>query len=113
MKIQDVKKECAAIVGLSIEFSNSEISSISNLLPVIENSIQAGIKNARDFVDENGEQYRKEEKIYASVDLKTLKRVNWLLARMTMREDSGLFNDADKDFEECVNYINNATLPNP
>ena len=32
MKVQDVKKECLATVGLSIEFSNSEVNSIDRLL---------------------------------------------------------------------------------
>ena len=42
MKIQDVKKECTAIVGLSIEFSNSEVDSIISLVRDLNITIQKG-----------------------------------------------------------------------
>lgn len=107
MKVQDVKKDCTAIVGLSIEFSNSEIGSLSNLRRVVENAIEEGIDNAHKVVETTGTKYKETEKVSVAIDLKTLKRIQWLLVQITRRDDSDLFNAADESFKEYVNYINN------
>ena len=43
MKIQDVKRECTAIVGVSAEFSNSEIRSIDNLACKVGEAINKAV----------------------------------------------------------------------
>ena len=106
MKVQDVRKECLATVGLSIEFSNSEISSLSSLLATVSNAIKNGIKQATTIARAAGELYGDDEEIAVAIDLKTLKRVEWLLIQFTRRDMSGLFCNADEDYRLALCHIN-------
>ena len=95
MKIQDVKKECLAITGLSVEFSNSEVSSLSSLLWDVTLAVDMSIENAH------------QTGVPATIDLKSLKRVQWLLFQLTRHDTSGLFDNADSDYRADCTYINN------
>lgn len=107
MKVQDVKKECLATVGLSIEFSNTEISSLSHLLTTVDNAVEHGVEAAKSTATENGKPYGDNEKIECPIDLKSLNRIQWLLTQMTRNETSGLFEQADTDYRASLSYINN------
>ena len=107
MKIQDVKKECVAVTGLSVEFSNSEISSLSHLLTTVDNAVEHGIEAAKSTATENGKPYGDNEKIECPIDLKSLKRIQWLLTQLTRSETSGLFEQADADYRTDLLHINN------
>ena len=107
MKVQDVKKECLAVVGLSIEFSNSEIGSLSGLLRTVSDAIEKGAKQAHEIAKAAGKMYDEKEEIPVSIDLKSLKRMEWLLTQLTRNENSGLFESADADYRTEVGYINN------
>lgn len=107
MKIQDVKKECFAIVGLSIEFSNSEISSLSSLLSKVSDAIEKGIETHKQKAEATKELCDEKKDIPVVIDLKSLKRVEWLLTQLTKDDNSGLFNVADADYLSDVGFINN------
>jgi hypothetical protein len=107
MKVQDVKKECTAIVGLSIEFSNSEISSLSNLLSKVSDAIEKGIETHKQQAEATKKMCDEKKDIPVVLDLKSLKRVEWLLIQMTKDDTSGLFNIADADYRADVSNINN------
>lgn len=106
MKIQDVKKECLATVGLSVEFSNTEVNSLSHLLTIVDNAVDHGVEAAKSTATENERQYSDNEKIDVSIDLKSLKRIQWLLTQLTRNEMSGLFEEADADYRTDLSYIN-------
>ena len=106
MKVQDVKKECLATIGLSIEFVNSEISSLSRLLTVVQDAVDKGIKQAHTIAENAQTKYGDNEKIEVSIDLKSLKRIEWLLTQLTRKETSGLFEPADADYRVDLDYIN-------
>lgn len=107
MKVQDVKKECLAVVGLSIEFSNSEISSLSHLLAKVSDAIDKGVKTCHAQAEATKKQYDEKENIPVCIDLKSLMRMEWLLTQLTRNENSGLFESADSDYRAEVNCINN------
>lgn len=107
MKVQDVKKECLATVGLSIEFSNSEVSSLSHLLATVSDAVEKGVEQAHELAKAAKLQYGDNEKIPASIDLKSLKRIEWLLINLTRRDKSGLFDVADSDYHSDLGFINN------
>jgi len=107
MKVQDVKKECLATIGLSVEFSNTEVSSLSHLLTTVDNAVEHGVEAAKSAATENGKPYGDNEKIECPIDLKSLKRIQWLLALLTRDETSGLFEQADADYRVDLSYINN------
>lgn len=107
MKVQDVRKECLATVGLSIEFSNSEVSSLSHLLTVVSDATEKGIQQAKDIAEHTKKPYNDNEKIPCAIDLKSLKRVEWLLIQLTRRDMSGLFEQSDADYRADLSYINN------
>jgi hypothetical protein len=107
MKVQDVRKECLATIGLSVEFSNSEISSLSHLLTTVDNAVEHGIEAAKSTAKENGKPYGDNEKIECPIDLKSLKRIQWLLTQLTRSEMSGLFEQADADYRTDLLHINN------
>lgn len=106
MKVQDVKKECLATVGLTVEFSNSEISSLSSLLRDVTDVVNKAIEEAHTTAVATSEQYDEHDKINATIDLKSLKRVEWLLIQLTRRDMSGLFEQADADYRAELSYIN-------
>ncbi len=107
MKVQDVKKECSAIVGLSVEFSNSEIGTINSLLWTVTKSIEDGIARAHQFAATQQEQYKDNDDVPVTIDLKSLKRIEWLLIQMTRNNNSGLFEQADADYCTDLMHINN------
>lgn len=107
MKVQDVKKECLATVGLSVEFSNSEISSLSNLLWKVSNAIDDAVNRAHQFAATQQVTYKDNEDVPANIDLKSLSRIEWLLVQLTRRDMSGLFEQADSDYRAELNNINN------
>lgn len=107
MKVQDVKKECLATVGLSVEFSNSEVSSLSNLLRTVTDAVNEVVEDCHNFACSAEKQYDEHDKITAKIDLKSLKRVEWLLIQLTRRDMSGLFEMADADYRTDLSYINN------
>lgn len=107
MKIQEVKKECVAIVGLSVEFSNSEISSLSSLLSKVSDAIEKGIETNKLRAETTKELYDEKKDIPVVIDLKSLKRIEWLLTQLTKDDNSGLFNVADADYRSDVGFINN------
>lgn len=109
MKVQDVKKECTAIVGLSIEFSNSEIGSIDRLLWTVDNCVEKAINTAVINVKETGEQYNTNDDVPAAIDLRSLKKIQWLLYQMTRVNRSDLFNEASRDYFVEVDAINQGT----
>lgn len=106
MKVQDVKKECLATVGLSVEFSNTEVNSLSHLLTTVDNAVEHGVEAAKSTAKENRKQYNDNEKIEVPIDLKSLKRIQWLLTQLTRNEISGLFEQADSDYRTDLSYIN-------
>lgn len=109
MKIQDVKKECLATIGLSVEFSNSEISSLNRLLTTVSDAVEKTVEETHTFVEssEGRVVYKENDKIYCKIDLKSLKRVEWLLVQLTRKDTSGLFEQADADYRGDLSYINN------
>ena len=109
MKVQDVKKECTAIVGLSIEFSNSEIGSIDRLLWTVDNCVEKAINTAIVNVKETGKQYGPEDNVPVEIDLCSLKKIQWLLYQMTRTSRSDLFSEASKDYSIEVDAINRGT----
>lgn len=107
MKVQDVKRECVAAIGLSVELSNSEIGSIDRLLWTVDNAIEAGINQAIKIAKAADKQYDFEDEIPVSIDLRSLKKVQWLLVQLTRTNRSDLFNEANREFEAEVSSINN------
>lgn len=107
MKVQDVKKDCTAIVGLSIEFSNSEVSSLSNLLSKVSDAIEKGIETHNQKVKATKELCDEKKDVPVVLDLKSLKRIEWLLTQMTKNDNSGLFNIADAEYITDLGFINN------
>lgn len=107
MKVQDVRKECLATVGLSVEFSNTEVNSLSHLLTTIDNAVEHGVEAAKSTAKENSKQYGDNEKIECPIDLKSLKRIQWLLTQLTRNEASDLFKEADADYRTDLLHINN------
>lgn len=107
MKVQDVKKECLATTGLSVEFSNSEIGSLSKLLWVVNNAVEEGIEYAHQMAVTQQQQFKDDDKVPARIDLKSLKRIQWLLTQLTRNETSGLFEQTDADYRADLSYINN------
>lgn len=112
MKVQDVKKECLANVGLSIEFSNSEIDSLIRIALKLDDKIEEQCKEAHAFIksSETGVKYKASDELSVRVDLKTLTRISWLLDKITNgrgRNPSDLFNEADAGYFTTLESINN------
>lgn len=107
MKVQDVKKECLATTGLSVEFSNSEVGSLSNLLWNVSRAVEDSVERAHQMAVTQQQQFEEDGPIPAFIDLKSLKRVEWLLIQLTRRDMSGLFDYADSDYRTDCNHINN------
>jgi len=108
MKVQDVKKECLATTGLSVELSNSEIGSIDKLLWTVDNAVETGVNQIIETAKAAGKQYDFEDEIPVSIDLRSLKKVQWLLSQLTRTNHSDLFNEANREFEVEVSVINDA-----
>lgn len=116
MKVQDVKKECSAIVGLSLEFSNSEVACIDHLLWDIDKVINNAI-NQQTMMMKNCEQgchlLDFKDDVPVTIDLRNLKKIQWLLTMMTRRNMSDLFNEANRQYEMEISCINNAVSSEP
>lgn len=112
MKVENVKKECSAIVGLSIEFSNSEIASLSRLLwevdAVVEKAVDQQIKMMKTFKQGQHNLLDAGDNVPAAIDLKTLKKIQWLLYMMSRTDHSGLFDYANREYENAIKYINDS-----
>lgn len=111
MKVQDVRKECSAIVGLSLEFSNSEVGCIDHLRwevdATVEKAINQQIKIMKNF-EQGCHLLDFEDNVSAAIDLRTLKKIQWLLYQMTRTNRSDLFNEANREYEAEINSINNS-----
>lgn len=112
MKVQIVEKECTAKVGISVEFSNSEIDSLVRIALKLDDKIEAECKEAHAFIksSETGAKYNESDGLSVKVDLKTLTRISWLLDKITngrVRNPSDLFNEADGDYLATLASINN------
>lgn len=111
MKVENVKKECSAIVGLSIEFSNSEIASLSRLLwevdAAVEKAVDQQIKTMKTF-EQGSHLLDIGDNVPAAIDLKTLKKIQWLLYMMSRTDRSGLFDYANQEYENVISYINDS-----
>lgn len=116
MKVQDVRKECSAIVGLSLEFSNSEIGCIDRLLWEVDAAVEKAINNQIATM-KNFEQgchlLDFEDDVLAAIDLRSLKKIQWLLYQMTRTNRSDLFNEANREYEAEINSINNSVSSAP
>ena len=128
MKVQDVKKECLATVGLSIEFSNSEIDSIVRLIWDLNISIEKGYNDLSNMVEHtkqiNSEFERADQgamgkvnldpdKATVTVDLKTLVRCRWILNAITnkrAKNPSSLFDLVDSEYETVIKSINEGLI---
>lgn len=113
MKVQDIKKECSAIVGLSLEFSNSEIGCIDRLLWEVDNVIERAI-NQRITMMKCSEQGTKpldfEDDVPAAIDLRSLKKIQWLLYQMTRTTRCDLFNEANREYASEIDSINSSVF---
>lgn len=99
MKVSNIEKhEALAIVGTCVELSNSEIATVSRLRWDIENSIENAIQNATP-------EQAKDGNVTVAIDLKTMKRVEWLLSTIARREQSGLFTCADGEYEAILEAL--------
>ena len=125
MKVQELKKECLANVGLSVEFSNSEIDSIVQLIMNLKLSIEKGysdLSNMAEHTKQINSEFEREDqgvmgtfnidpdKATVTVDLKTLVRCHWLLNRITSNRaenPSSLFNQIDDEYSRTIEKINN------
>ena len=112
MKVQDIRKECTtATVGLSLEFSNSEIGSLSRLSWEVDNAIDKAvdqqIKIMKNF-EQGCHLLDFEDDIPAAIDLRTLKKIQWLLQTMANRSASSLFDEANREYCITVKCINDS-----
>lgn len=128
MKVQDVKKECLANVGLSIEFSNSEVDSIVRLIWDLNVSIEKGYNDLSSMVEHtkqiNSEFERADQgamgkvnldpdKATVTVDLKTLVHCRWILNAITnnrAKNPSRLFDIVDNEYKTAIKSINEGLI---
>ena len=128
MKVQDVKKECLANVGLSIEFSNSEVDSIVRLIWDLNVSIEKGYNDLSSMVEHTKQIYSEFEradqgamgkvnldpdKATVTVDLKTLVRCRWILNAITnsrAKNPSSLFDQVDSEYKTAIKSINEGLI---
>ena len=112
MKVQVVERECMAKVGVSIEFSNSEIDSLIRIALKLDDKIEEQCKEAHAFIksSETGVKYKESDELFVRVDLKTLTCISWLLDKITngrVRNPSDLFNEAYGNYLATLESINN------
>lgn len=117
MKVQDVRKECSAIVGLSLEFSNSEVGCISRLLWEVDNAIEKAVNQRitmmKSFEQGNVHLLDFEDDVAAVIDLRSLKKIQWLLSSMTRIDRCDLFNEANRQYENTISVINESVSSAP
>ena len=112
MKVQIVERECTAKVGISIEFSNSEIDSLVRMALKLDDKIEEQCKEAHTFIkaSETDAKYKMSDEIPVKIDLKTLTCISWLLDKITngrARKPSDLFSEAYADYAATLEAINN------
>ena len=109
MKVQDVKKECLATVGLSLEFSNSEVACIDRLLWSVDDAIDKAINQKIAELKSNNapKEIDFEDDVNVTIDLRSLKKIQWLLYQMTRTNRCDLFNEANREYETEIVSINN------
>lgn len=98
MKVNVIEKECMAIVGLAIEFSNSECSSIERVANTVNDSIIKAVEQSKTIVEhgkEEGVRYANATKVPVLIDLETATRIAWLLGNFVHNTGSALFANAD------------------
>lgn len=98
MKINVIEKQCLAKVGLSIEFSNSECSSIERVANAVNDSIVKAVEQSKTIVEsgkEEGVRYADATKVPVVINLETATRIAWLLGNLVMSRESALFGSAD------------------
>ena len=114
MKIQDVKRECTAIVGISAEFSNSEIRSIDNLAckvgEAINKAVDQQIKLMREFEGQTRPLNTDEDNVPVVLDLRDVERIHWFLSLFDNTNSSSIFDEADKSLERTIHRINKEVL---
>ena len=113
MKIQDVKKQCEATVGVSIEFSNREVSSIARVVWELDKEIDKAVQqqiSAFSHPMDDKVPLSVEDNVTAYVLLKAAD----LLRRMcSTREESNLFAGVEDYYAEIINEINAKAFPKP
>jgi hypothetical protein len=114
MKIQDVKRECTAIVGISAEFSNSEIRSIDNLAckvgEAIERAIDQQVTLVREFQGQARPLNVDEDNVPVVLDLRDVERIHWFLSLFDNTSSSSMFDEADKSLTADIHRINKTAL---
>lgn len=116
MKVQDVKKECSAIVGLSLEFSNSEVGCISRLLWEVDNAVEKAVNQQITMMksfEQGAHLLDSEDDVPAAIDLRSLKKIQWLLFSMTRIDRCDLFNEANRQYESTISVINKSVSGAP
>lgn len=117
MKIQDVKKLCEATVGVSIEFSNREVSSIARVVWELDNNIDRAVQqqiSALSHPAVDKVPLSVEDNVTAYVDLKVIIKAADLLRRMcSTREESNLFADSEMYYAGLIDEINDKAFPKP
>jgi len=110
MKINDVKRECTAVVGISAEFSNSEIRSIDNLACKVGEAINIAVDQQVKLMRESKGQARPlkadEDNVPVVLDLRDVERIHWFLSLFDNTNSSSIFDEADKSLEFTVHRIN-------
>lgn len=95
MKINVVEKECKARVGLAIEFSNSECSTIERVANKFNDAIEKSIEQAKTIASQAKDRYSDASKVPVVIDLETANRIAWLLGNCVHNTTSSLFCNAD------------------
>lgn len=102
MKVNVIEKECTARVGLAIEFSNSECSSIERVANTVNDSIIKAVEHGK----EEGVRYADATKVPVLIDLETATRIAWLLGNFVHNTRSALFANADNMANVTLAEIN-------
>lgn len=95
MKVNVIEKECTARVGLAIEFSNSECSSIERVVNAVNDAIAKAVEQSKTIVEHGKEEYADTTKVPVLIDLETATRIAWLLGNFVHKTESALFANAD------------------
>ena len=106
MKVNIVEKECVARVGLAIEFSNSECSSIERVANKLNDAVEKSVEQAKTIALQVETRYADTTKVSVLIDLETAMRVSWILGQMCHKTDSALFANADNTALVILSEIN-------
>lgn len=112
MNVQDVKRECTAIVGISAEFTNSEIRSICDLACKVGEAIEKAIDQQVALMKNSEGETRllksDEDDVPVVLNLSDVERVHWFLSLFDNTTTSSMFDEADKGFKSSIQRINDA-----